>query len=90
MGGDQTVQRICGGSDSVKWIQETFLSTRKDNKEIPQLNVLRPKIAVETIVQAVCPARHAGQAGKNSIVVKSRSWQKGTRETELKTLPYLF
>lgn len=45
---------ILGEKDFVKRIQETFLATPGDEKEIPQLRATRPRIAVETIVQAVC------------------------------------
>ncbi|MFQ6615876.1 MAG: transposase [Fidelibacterota bacterium] len=45
---------VLGGKDFVKWIQETFVSARREEKEIPQLRAIRPRISVETIVQAVC------------------------------------
>jgi REP element-mobilizing transposase RayT len=45
---------ILGDSDFVKWVKDNFLSKRKDNKEIPQLNKLKPKVNPETLVDAVC------------------------------------
>ncbi len=45
---------ILGGNDFVKWVQETFVVAQKDEKEIPQLKALRPRITVETIVEAIC------------------------------------
>ena len=44
---------IVGGSDFVRWVQESFLARRKDEKAIPQLKVLRPRIPVGAIVEAV-------------------------------------
>ena len=38
--------------DFVNWVKETFLSTRNDEKEIPQLKRLK-KASLETILQAV-------------------------------------
>jgi len=45
---------ILGNSDFVKWAKETFLSGRKDEKEIPQLKKLKPKVQIETVLKAVC------------------------------------
>jgi putative transposase len=45
---------ILGDSDFVNWVKETFLSSRNDEKEIPQLKKLKPKIALETVLNAVC------------------------------------
>lgn len=45
---------ILGDTDFVNWVKETFLSTRDDEKEIPQLKKLRPRVSLETILQAVC------------------------------------
>ena len=43
---------ILGDMDFVNWVKETFLSTRNDEKEIPQLKRLK-KVSLETILQAV-------------------------------------
>ena len=45
---------ILGDTDFVNWVKDTFLSTRDDEKEIPQLKRLKPKVSLETILQAVC------------------------------------
>jgi REP element-mobilizing transposase RayT len=45
---------ILGDLDFVNWVKETFLSSRQDEKEIPQLKKLKPKVQLETIVNAVC------------------------------------
>jgi hypothetical protein len=45
---------IMGDEDFVRWVKDRFLSTRDDEKEIPQLRKLKPRINLETIVQAVC------------------------------------
>jgi hypothetical protein len=45
---------ILGSPDFVIWIKETFLSTRSDENEIPQLRELKPRINIDQIVEAVC------------------------------------
>lgn len=44
---------ILGGQDFVNWIKETFLSNRIDEKEIPQLKALKPKVKIESIITTV-------------------------------------
>jgi REP element-mobilizing transposase RayT len=44
---------ILGDTDFVNWIKNTFLSERKDDKEIPQLRQLKPRISLETVVEQV-------------------------------------
>ena len=44
---------ILGDIDFVNWVKDTHLSTRHDEKEIPQLRKLKPKISLETILQVV-------------------------------------
>jgi len=44
---------LLGDADFVKWLKETFLSGRYDEKEIPQLKKLKPRIALDNVVQAV-------------------------------------
>ena len=39
--------------DFANWIKETFLSIRNDEKEIPLLKRLKPKVSLETILQVV-------------------------------------
>ena len=45
---------ILGDKGFVSWIKDTFLSERDDEKEIPQLKRLKPKVPLERIVGAVC------------------------------------
>jgi REP element-mobilizing transposase RayT len=47
---------ILGDTDFVNWVKETFLSKRDDEKEIPQLKQLKPRVALETIVDQVSKA----------------------------------
>lgn len=44
---------ILGSADFVIWIKESFLATRTDENEIPQLRELKPRIYLEDIVDAV-------------------------------------
>ena len=45
---------ILGGTGFVNWVKDKFLSTRNDEKEIPQLKKLKPKVTLKTIIQSVC------------------------------------
>ena len=45
---------ILGGTGFANWVKDKFLSTRKDEKEIPQLKKLKSKIPITTIIQCVC------------------------------------
>jgi len=52
---------LLGDADFVEWVKKTFLSTRDDQKEIPQLKRLKPKVPLERVVQVVaqefnCPS----------------------------------
>jgi len=44
---------ILGDIDFINWVKDTFLSTRNDEKEIPQLKRLKPKISLEKVLQVV-------------------------------------
>jgi len=44
---------ILGGIDFVNWVKNDFLLARNDEKEIPQLKRLKPKVPLEEILQAV-------------------------------------
>ena len=44
---------LLGDRNFVSWVKESFLSNREDDKEIPQLKKLKPKMALENVVQAV-------------------------------------
>jgi putative transposase len=45
---------ILGSEQFVDWVKEKFLSAREDNKEIPQLRELKPRVGLKTMVEAVC------------------------------------
>ena len=44
---------ILGDIDFVNWVKDTFLLPRNDEKEIPQLKRLKPKVSLEKILQVV-------------------------------------
>jgi len=58
---------ILGGTGFVNWVKDTFLSTRNDEKEIPQLKELKPTPPINTIIQSVC-----NEFGCNEDQVKTR------------------
>ncbi len=68
---------ILGDTDFVNWVKDTFLSTRDDEKEIPQLKRLKPKVSLETILQAVCD--EFGRS-KEQVMEKGR---KGNKAREI-------
>ncbi len=45
---------ILGGVEFVNWVKESFLSNRREKKEIPQLRQLKPRKTPVAIVEAVC------------------------------------
>ena len=45
---------ILGEDGFVQWVKETFLSSRDEEREIPQLRKLKPRVSLERVVQAVC------------------------------------
>jgi chromosomal replication initiation ATPase DnaA len=51
---DVTEGVILGSPGFVKWVKESFLAGRSDDKEIPQLRQLKPVISKECIVDEVC------------------------------------
>jgi len=52
--GDQVSEGfLLGDANFIKWVKETFLSDRDDQKEIPQLKKLKPRVAIKNIVQTV-------------------------------------
>ena len=64
---------ILGDSDFVKWVKDNFLSKRKDNKEIPQLKKLKPKVKPEAVVEAV--GKEFG-CSENHIIIKGKKKNK--------------
>jgi REP element-mobilizing transposase RayT len=47
---------ILGDTNFVNWVKDTFLSKREDEKEIPQLKKLKPRLTPEIIVEQVSQA----------------------------------
>ena len=47
---------ILGDTDFVNWVKDTFLSKREDEKEIPQLKKLKPRVTPKIIVEHVSKA----------------------------------
>lgn len=45
---------ILGGVEFVNWIKESFLTNRREKKEIPQLRQLKPRQSPAAIMEAVC------------------------------------
>ena len=64
---------ILGDPDFVNWVKETFLSGRKDEKEIPQLKRLKPKVPLETVLKAVC---EEFSCSEEQIITKGRKKNK--------------
>lgn len=58
---------ILSGTSFVNWVKDKFLSTKNDEKEIPQLKKLKPKVTFKTIIQSVCD-----EFGCREKVVKMR------------------
>ena len=44
---------ILGEQDFISWIKETFLLSRKEDKEIPQLKKLKHRLTPEAVVSEV-------------------------------------
>lgn len=64
---------ILGESDFVNWVKEAFLSGRQDEKEIPQLMKLKPKIPLKTVVNSVCEEFYCTE---EQIITKGRKKNK--------------
>ncbi len=70
---------LLGDADFVNWVKETFLAGRNDEKEIPQLKKLKPRVSLEKVVQAVTQEFHCSQ---ERIIAKGRKKNKA-REVAL-------
>jgi putative transposase len=44
---------VLGSKSFITWIQETYLTGRPDNREIPQLKTLKPDIPIETVIRTI-------------------------------------
>jgi putative transposase len=60
---------LLGDTNFIKWVRETFLSDRDDQEEIPELKKLKPRIAIEDVVQAVSDKF---ETSADQITVKGR------------------
>lgn len=60
---------ILGDTDFVRWIQDTFLSDDRDDRDIPQLKKLKPVIPLERIIEAVVNVMGGSAV---DIIVKGR------------------
>ncbi|MGR3319159.1 MAG: transposase [Candidatus Anammoxibacter sp.] len=45
---------LLGDDSFVKWVYKQFISPRGENKEIPELKKIRPKVSVDKVVKMVC------------------------------------
>ena len=70
---------LLGDADFVNWVKETFLAGRNDEKEIPQLKKLKPRVSLEKVVQAVTQEFNCSQ---DRIIAKGRKKNKA-REVAL-------
>ncbi len=64
---------LLGDGDFIEWVKATFLSERNDEKEIPQLKKLKPRAALEDVVEAVSEQFDCSQA---QILAKGRKKNK--------------
>ena len=60
---------LLGDGNFIKWVKETFLSGRNDEKEIPQLKKLKPRVAIEDVVRVVS---EQFKCSENHIIAKGR------------------
>ena len=45
---------ILGNAGFVNWVKKAFLAVRRDEREVPQLMQLKPKVSIEKVLLAVC------------------------------------
>jgi len=64
---------ILGNAGFVDWVKDTFLSVRRDEKEVPQLKQLKPKVSIEKILIAVCEELGVSE---NHILAKGKKANK--------------
>ena len=50
---DLTAGFILGSADFVDWVKDRYLSLRQEEKEIPQLKKLKPRVDLKTIIKLV-------------------------------------
>jgi len=64
---------ILGDMGFTNWVKETFLSVKQEEKEIPQLKKLKPKVSPETVVQEVC---REFDCSADQVIIKGRKKNK--------------
>lgn len=64
---------ILGNLDFVNWVKTTFLSEMQEEKEIPQLKRLKPKVKPDMVVRAVCQGFNCSS---EQVIVKGRKKNK--------------
>ena len=60
---------MLGDGNFIKWVKETFLSERDDEKEISQLKKLKPRVAIEDVVLSVAQEFRCSQ---DQVTAKGR------------------
>lgn len=45
---------MLGDDNFVKWVYNKFVSSRKENKEIPELKKIRPQVSVDKVGKLIC------------------------------------
>jgi REP element-mobilizing transposase RayT len=60
---------LLGDGNFIKWVKETFLSGRNDEKEVPQLKKLKPRVATEDVIRVVS---EQFKCSENHIIAKGR------------------
>lgn len=64
---------LLGDADFIKWVKTTFLSERNEDKEIPQLRKLKPRVDLEDVVMIVAQEFECSQ---DQITAKGRKRNK--------------
>jgi REP element-mobilizing transposase RayT len=74
--GKETVSGfLLGGVEFAGWVKETFLSGRTDQKEVPQLRELMPRITPQAVIETVahefgCTPDHILEKGKKKNLAR--------------------
>ena len=58
---------VLGDEAFVKWVYNKFISSRKENKEIPELKKIKPRVSVEKVIRIICKEF---ECGKDYIIQK--------------------
>jgi len=71
---------ILGEPDFISWIKETFLLSRKEDKEISQLKKLRHRLTLEAVVSEAC---------KEFAIDKEAAIKKGMKRNKARDMAWL-